>query len=234
MTTALDIINGALRLLQVKSSDAALTAEEANDALDSLNTMIDGWSTGSLMVYHATKESFMLTPGQSTYTIGTGGNFNTSRPVDILQATLTVNGSDYGVTPVGFDDYADIRLKTLSTTFVEQLYYEKSFPLGNIYLYPVPNSASTLTIYSNKQLTEFTSLTDTFVFPNGYKKAMKYALAMDLAPEYQRDAGDDVRRTAVSAVAAIKRMNRRPVTMQPDSAVMIGSKRNRFNIYKGA
>lgn len=233
-TTALDIINGALRLLQVKSSDAALTAEEANDALDALNTMIDGWSTDSLMVYHATKESFILTPGKSVYTIGTGGNFNTTRPVDILQATLTVNGSDYGVTPVAYDDYAAIRLKTLSTTFVEQLYYDETYPLGNIYLYPVPNTASTLTLYSRKQLNQFDSLTTAFEFPNGYKRAMKYALALELAPEYQRDAGDDVRRTAVSAVAAIKRMNRRPVTMQPDSAIMTGSRRNRFNIYRGS
>ena len=51
-TTAQTIINGALRLLQVASSDVILTADESNDALEALNQMIDGWSNDSLMLYH--------------------------------------------------------------------------------------------------------------------------------------------------------------------------------------
>lgn len=234
MTTALDIINSALRLLQVKSSDVVLTAEEANDALEALNVMLDGWSLESLLLTHITKESFTLVPGQASYTIGPGGNFNTVRPVSINQATLTVSGSDYGVTCVSFDDYAAVRLKTLSTTFVEQLYYDKTYPLGNIYLYPVPSTASTLTLYCEKELSQFSSLTESINLPNGYKRALKYALAVEIAPEYQVSAGDDVKRIALSSLAAVKLKNRRPTTMQPDSAIMANSRRNRFNIYRGS
>ena len=35
--TAQTIINGALRLLQVASTDVVITADEANDALEALN-----------------------------------------------------------------------------------------------------------------------------------------------------------------------------------------------------
>ena len=44
MATAQTIIDGAFRLLQVKSSDVIITADEANDALEALNQMIDSWS----------------------------------------------------------------------------------------------------------------------------------------------------------------------------------------------
>ena len=82
-TTAQTIINGALRLLQVASTDVVLTADEANDALESLNQMIDGWSNESLMLYHVQLEQFTCVPGLNPHTIGLGGNFNTTVPAHI-------------------------------------------------------------------------------------------------------------------------------------------------------
>lgn len=230
VTTAQDIINGALRLLQVKSPDVTLTAAESNDALDALNLMIDSWSNDSLMVHHIIKEDFTLVAGQSVYTIGTGGDFNTSRPVSIETATIRINNSDYGVIPVAYDDWAAIRLKSLGTNFVEYLYLDESYPLANIWVYPIPTSTINITLYSRKPLTTFANLTDTFSLPPGYARALKHALAVELAPEYQTSAGDDVKRLAVAAMAAIKRTNRRVVTMQPDLGIMPRSGR-RYNIY---
>lgn len=234
MATALKIINGALRLLQVAADDVVLTDSEANDALEALNQMLDSWSNESLMLYHVTREQFTLTPGLNPHTIGLAGNLATDVPLNIEAATVTVGGVDYPIIPVDYDDYAVIKLKTLSNVYPEYLYFDKSSPvLGQIYLYPVPSTASTFNLYSRKALTKFSSLTDDITLPPGYERALKYCLAVDIAPEYQIGAGQDIIALAVEAKAKLKRTNKRPLTLQIDPAALAVSGKRRFNIYTG-
>ena len=233
-TTAQTIINGALRLLQVASTDVVLTADEANDALESLNQMIDGWSNESLMLYHVQREQFTCVPTRNPHSIGLGGDFNTTVPVGIEAATVTVGGVDYPIIPIDYDDYAVIKLKTLQNVYPEYLYFDRASPvLANIYLYPVPSNASTINLYSRKPLAQFASLTDSIDLPVGYARALKYCLAVELAPEYQVSAGNDVIELAISAKAGLKRTNRRPLTLQIDPAALAVSGKRRFNIYTG-
>jgi len=231
-TTALDIIKGALRVLQVANPDVTISSEEANDALDGLNLMIDGWSNESLMLYHVTKEFFTLTPNQQSYTIGIGGNFNTNRPIAIEYASLTYSGnSEAPVSIVAYDDWAAIQLKTIAA-YPNTLYLDDTYPLASIYLYPIPNSAQTLTLYSRKALTQFPNLTSTFSLPPGYARAMKFQLALELAPEYQVSAGNDVIAIAASAKQGLKRTNKRLLTKEIDVG-LINSNQTKFNIYRG-
>lgn len=232
-TTATDIINGALRLLQVASSDAVLTASEANDALDALNLMVDSWSNESLMVSHMTKESFVVIPGHNPYTIGVGGDFDTERPVAIEGASFTINGIDYPIKLIAYDDWSAVRLKALSTIFPDYLYYDATFPMGAVYFHPIPISTSTITLYIRKPFTQFTGLTDALVFPPGYARLMKYGLAIEIAPEYQTTAGDDIKALFVAAKAGIKRTNKRPITSSIDPALFPPRSR-RFNVYRGS
>lgn len=256
MATAQKIINGALRLLQVSSTDVALTADEANDALEALNQMIDGWSNESLMLYHVTREQFTLTAGLNPHTIGINGVLQTDAPLNIEAATVTVNGTDYPIIPIDYDDYAVIKLKTLQNVYPEYFYYDKdgitasgggwgggsyssgvwgeqAYQVNNLYLYPVPSTASTLTLYSRKALLQFDSLTTDINFPKGYERALKYALAVELAPEYQVSAGQDVIALAIAAKASLKRTNKRPLTLQIDPGALTVSGKRRFNIYTG-
>jgi len=234
MATAQTIINGALRLLQVASTDVVLTNDEANDALESLNQMIDGWSNESLMLYHVTREQFTCIPAHNPHTIGLSGDFVTSVPMNIEAATVTVNGTDYPVLPIDYDDYAVIKLKTLQNVYPEYFYLDKASPvLANLYMYPVPSTASTINLYSRKPLTNFASLTDNLTLPPGYERALKYSLAVELAPEYQVSAGQDVIALAIAAKASLKRTNKRPLTLQIDPAALTISGKRRFNIYTG-
>jgi hypothetical protein len=234
MATAQTIINGALRLLQVASTDVVLTADEANDALESLNQMIDGWSNESLMLYHVTREQFTCIPAHNPHTIGSSGDFATTVPMNIEAATVTVGGVDYPILPIDYDDYAVIKLKTLQNVYPEYFYLDKSSPvLANLYMYPVPSTASTINLYSRKPLTSFASLTDSVTLPPGYERALKYALAVELAPEYQVSAGQDVIALAIAAKASLKRTNKRPLTLQIDPGALSVSGKRRFNIYTG-
>jgi hypothetical protein len=260
ITTVNDIINGALRLLQVKSSDTDLTADEANDALEALNFMIDGWSNESLMLYHVTKEDFQLVAGQQVYTIGAGGDFNTSRPIAIEQATIKITNTDWPIQSLAYDDWSAIRLKTLVANYAQYLYLDATYPLGNVSFYPIPTlspslvtSVSTttingitqtttvttgstsppkITLYMRKALDNFDRLNQELNLPKGYARALKYNLAVELANEYQTSPGSEVSRMANSSKADLKRTNKRAITLQNDPA-LFNSKQTRFNIYRG-
>ena len=52
MTTALDVVKGALRAIQVLDSGEEPEANEGQDALTSLNLMIHGWRNKSVNVQH--------------------------------------------------------------------------------------------------------------------------------------------------------------------------------------
>ena len=233
ITTVNDIINGALRLLQVKSPDVDLTADEANDALESLNMMLDGLSNESLMLYHVTKETFNLVSGQQSYTIGTNGDFDTTRPIAIEQATVKITNTDWPIQSLAYDDWSAIRLKTLVANYAQYLYLDATYPLGNVYFYPVPTTpATTVTLYMRKPLENFDRLTQELNLPKGYARMLKYNLAVELAPEYQTDPGQVVMKIARDSKADLKRTNKRPITLQNDPA-LFNQKQTRFNIYKG-
>jgi hypothetical protein len=61
--TAREIIASTLRLLGVLAAGETATANEANDALESLNQMLSSWSNENLVVYQKVRDEFTLTAG---------------------------------------------------------------------------------------------------------------------------------------------------------------------------
>ena len=50
--TAQEMINAALRLINVKATGQTISSEEAADALESLNTMLHEWELNGIPIYH--------------------------------------------------------------------------------------------------------------------------------------------------------------------------------------
>lgn len=203
--TALDIITGAAKLIGVVFKSEALTADEASDGLVLLNDMLDSWSNDGLLTNAYTLESFSLTTS-ATYTIGTGGAFNTSRPINIATAVVRVATVDYPLKIVTPEQYqTEVPVKTISSQIPQFLVYDNAYPLGTITLYPVPTSGSTLRILSNKPLSNLSALTTTVDLAPGWKRALKYNLALDMAPQYGAEVPPRVDKTAATSLGAIKR-----------------------------
>ena len=241
MYTANDIIRAAMRLIQVSAVDTDLTASELQDGLESLNRMLDSWSADELTLYQVIREQFPLAQGENPYTIGYGGTFNTSRPMKIVDAYLVLNNGSipvsYPMQVLGYDDYNSIRLKTLSTNFPNYLYYQPSFPIGEIYIYPVfaPNDPATqgpayINITSWKPLDMILDPTAYMQYPPGYWEAVVFNLAVRIAEEYQFDIRPTTVQLAVSALKRVKRLNQRTVTLQTDVSLM-NTSQLRYNIY---
>lgn len=221
--TGLDLISSSLRLLGVLASGETPSANESNDALAVLNDMIDSWSTERLLIYTTTREVFPLVQGQQTYTIGPTGNFNTSRPQRVETALLQLNSNspvlELPMKILNQAQYAAILLKTNTSTYPLYLYVDGAFPLNNISVYPVPTAANNIVLYSWKPLSEIASLTTVITLPPGYSRAMRYNLAIDLAPEFGKQLQPEMIEIAAQAKSGIKRMNSGPHYLQVDNAL---------------
>lgn len=109
MTTANDLILGALKRINSYAPGESLASDDAQDALDTLNELLDSWSTDQASVFASAENILAFTPGKYQYTIGNyvSPNFFTGTlvsgsptisgvtiPADlILRADVTVNGT---------------------------------------------------------------------------------------------------------------------------------------------
>lgn len=214
MTTAIDIIKRAYKDINVLGSSETPTAEMSSDALDSLNGLLETWANETLMVYQLVLEPFNLVPGQSDYTIGVGGDFVTSRPVTIDSAYIRWNSLDYPLALVTTDQYDQIPLKTSPNQIPYAMSVNAGFPLTTIKLFPTPNdSTAQIFIESRKEFTAFTSLPQQVNLPPGYVRALRYNLAIELAPENGVQPNPLVMRHASNAKKWLKRTNYQPLIM---------------------
>jgi hypothetical protein len=222
--TAGQLIASSLRVIGVLASGETPTANEQNDALTAFNDLIDAWSTQQLLIPNKEREVFPLVASQQTYTMGTGGNFNTSRPQMIENALIQLaQNSPVLEIPMGVltkEQYQAVILKTTTSTFPLYLYNDQAYPLSNINVWPVPNTAvNNLVLYSWKPLSTLSTINTALSLPPGYERALKFALAVELAPEYGKAIPDSVAILAVESKADIKRMNFKPYYLQVDQEI---------------
>lgn len=218
--TAGSLISSSLRLIGVLASGETETANESTDGLNSLNDLLDSWSTESLLIPNKVREVFALVASQQTYTMGAGGNFDTPRPQRIETALLQLTSNspviELPMKILTKDQYAGILIKTNASTFPLYLYSDQAYPLTTISVWPVPNSINDLVLYSWKPLANLAALTTSISLPPGYQRALRYNLAIELASEYGRAVPEVVMAIAVEAKAAIKRMNFEPKYLRVD------------------
>lgn len=222
--TANDLIASSLRLIGVLASGETASGAEASDALVVLNDMLDQWNAERLTIFDIIPQDFPLVAEQQLYTLGTGGNFNIARPPRIERASLMwlANPSQPLELPLDIMDYASwqaIPVKDTTSTQPRVVYVEYSFPLINLRYYPVPNIISDTRLYVWNPLTSFTALSTDLTFPPGYAKALRYNLALDLAPEYGRPVPPEVAVQAVDSKGKIKSINAPAPIMSVDAAL---------------
>ncbi len=227
MADALTIIKDAMQDLGVLASGGTPTCNDQTDVLRKLNDMLDSWSTSSILVPFRTQISHVLTGAQS-YTIGSGGDINTTRPTYIDSAYVNHQGIDYPVR-VGRDRAEYDRIEDKSITGIPRIvYYEPSLPLGTLFIWYVGDASYTLKLNTRGQLTQFPDTsTDVDIAP-GYKRAIVSNLAIEIAPMFEVSATAELVKKANESMAMIKRLNRQAPVMQYDSS--IPTRNNNYNI----
>lgn len=229
MANARSIINQAARKIAVVGRGQVMPSDEAQDALTALNSMIKGFSAGNGIDYNEKRDTYSLT-GAESYTIGVGGDFNTTRPDGITSAYLSVGQTDCPLEQINSEQYSqlvDKNIKGISGCF----YYQNNTPLGNIFLYPVGASGYTITLVTRQQDASFVDLTTDYSLPEGYEEMLVYNLALRLAPEYEKPVPNEVKTTAIASKLAFESFVRR--NDYPTSNLDIGNSGVQGNIYNG-
>jgi len=296
MTTPIDIISSALKDIGALAAGETPSPEAAQDAFIMMNRMIDQWSNEQMMVFYKTEIIYTLTPGQTQYTIGpggeigavftgsisnnvltvtaitsgaislgmtitgtgvqngtkitgflsgAGGNVNEAgtyqlnvsqnvssttlnafyqRPLSINSAFVRVNtssngqpilngGLDYPVAILNVEDYEMIGLKTLNGPWPKALYYQPTETLGNLFVWPNPAQGE-MHIFADTLFSQYTSINDTMLLPQGFESCLEWCLAERLMPQYGKASPTQIQMVnafAAQGKSTLKRTNMKPV-----------------------
>lgn len=233
-TTAGEIINASLRQLGVLAEGETPSSEIANNSLAALNLLLDSWGTERLSVYVTQDQIFTWPASTQSRTIGPSGNLLGNRPLYLDDATYfrdTDTGISYPIKILNQEQYNSIPVKTVSTSYPQALWMNAEYPDATLYLYPVPNKALEFHFVSVQEISQPATLETAFLLPPGYLRAIKYALACELAPEHGISVSAETARTASVAKRNIKRVNDPSDVMNLPAA--LSSNRSRYNIYAG-
>ncbi len=224
MATAGDIIDRSLRLLGQIGSGETASSDEATDGLEALNAMLDSWRNESLMAYANEEQTLTLANADSSYTIGTSGDVNTTRPVEIEAAWIVDSNSSYPVRIIDDFEYALIPDKTTTSDWPDRLLYRPSMASsqGTIIVYPIPNATRTMKLLLRTPVTAFAATSTTVTLPPGWEKALAYNLALDLAPEFETEPSMAIVNGARESKAGIKRLNSRPIKSNSGLSELFG------------
>lgn len=109
------------------------------------------------------------------------------RPLRILDAFMrrADGGNDIPVRILSREEYNRFGLKSSSGTGI-QLYYDPQENVGHIYIYPTPADVKQLMhIEFQKPIEDFATSADDFDMPQEWHEALKFNLAIRIAPEYE-------------------------------------------------
>ncbi len=230
--TAGDIINGALRLIGQLAEGEVPSADTMQDSIMAMNQMIQSWNTERLAVFSTQDQVFTWPAYEKSRTIGPTGNFVGNRPIEIDDATYfkdPSSGLSFGVKLINQQQYDGIAFKTVTSTYPQVMWINSTFPDMEMTVYPVPIKDLEWHIISVEQLNEVTSVATDMAFPQGYLRAFRYNLAMELAPEFGVEPSPQVQRIAMTSKRDLKRINFPGDLMAIPYPIV--ATRQRYNIY---
>lgn len=191
------LIKAALRVNGVTNQSPG----ELQDGLEALQLMLRSWSANNLRIYYTETHTLSMS-GADSYTIGSGGDISTVRPVEIRGAWFT---EDRELNMVSEGEYRRMKASVNSGGDAEFLYYDSEYSLG--VLYPWPTGGSTMYIHALQPLTDPTALTSSISFPPEYDEAIKWGLAARLALEFGREPSPAVVGLAAAALNTLETKN---------------------------
>lgn len=194
----------ALRLLGVAAAEMPLTADQAQSALDALNSMLDSWSTETLLTFRRPKIPLVLVPGRSAYTWGLATpacDIPREPPVRLELCLLTVEdtppGLEWEVAILDQSEYeAGIWIKQLTSSYPTAVYLDLDAPVATLQVWPVPDHAYTLQLLPQMAHQPYGGWDDVLSWPAGWQRPLTYNLALELAPQYGVEPSPLILRTA--------------------------------------
>lgn len=176
------------------------STDQSAELLPACNRILAGFSINGFSIFATTVAEYSLTAGQVMYTIGPGGDFNAVRPLAIKNANLVQPGSPPVYTSIPIFDSRDWSYQSvteMSGSWVYALWYNPTFPstgslvdgCGQIWLLGQPPSTYELQLFTwDRFETNFTAITNNFLFPPGYEEHFVNLLALEASMLYPHES----------------------------------------------
>lgn len=228
-TTARTLITNALRDLAAIGARQPVSADDLEFGLTTLNEWVGSLRTQRTATFMVSRHVLPLTAGVGSYTIGPGGAFNLDRPNRIEGVGLVFDRTAATVTevslgrPLNLSEYQHVVAKAQTSTHPYGVYYDWGMAagLGTIRVIPTPSGAvSDLVLYLPSPVQRFTDLSTTYHFPDGYERAIRANLAIELAPAWEREPSGALVARASEAMADVRRANHRPRILSVDATLL--------------
>lgn len=172
--TARDAITKALHETKVTPLGEDPEAEEMEDGIFALNTMLKAWQTKGL-------SQWSETAGTVTQT---GGEVSGALPANIRDiVSASVGSPERPITKVSRGEYFNIPNKDATGT-PSMFYVARQREAAVMYLWPVPATDTDITIYYERRLDTITNASETIDFPEEYTGALIANLAVQLGTKY--------------------------------------------------
>lgn len=225
-TTLSELLNASLRVAGIiMRPNWTLSVDMAAELIPALNRMLGSWNIDGSKIFTTKIETFPLTSGVKTYTIGPGGDFDTARPsfyqfANILYPTGPVVRQPMQILR-NVDQWAAIRVQDIPGAPAWVIYPDMANPLTTLYLYPQPPAGYTLELYTWQALSKYTAISDTVVVPDGYEEAIVWNLGVRAAAMYPHQAKLDpeAKDQARRSLRAVKTLNAKTPPLCTDPAL---------------
>lgn len=152
-----------------------------------VNEMLSSWNLDRPLIFTIREDIFPLTSGTGTYTIGTGGTFDTTpygAPNHIEMAYIKVGNGRNDLKIVNAIQYRMHNDLAATASVPDELYPDYSFgvSLGNISFWPIPNFSGSESVAINywQPLASFPDLTTNIPLKDGYQEAIEWNAALRL------------------------------------------------------
>ena len=235
--TAGELINSALRLIGQLAEAEVPSAATSQDALTAFNQMIDSWNTERLSVFCTQDQVYTWPANEIRRTLGPSGDISLSpqeRPILVDDSTYfrdPQTNVSYGIKMINQSQYNGIAVKTVTSTYPQVMFVNMTFPDIEIFIYPKPTRSLEFHFISVQPISAPTALNTVIALPPGYLRALRFNLAMELAPEFGVEPSPQVQRIAMASKRDLKRINNPDDLMTLPYAIV--ANRQRFNIFAG-
>ena len=227
MATVGDIVADAFFQSGIIGTGQTGTGQDARLGFRLYNQLVAQWNRKRYMVYTTFNIGIPCT-GAISYSVGIGGDFNTPRPDKIEDGCFLRQLNTGSAQPVDYvlqlvnsrEDYNRIRLKTMGT-FPWLIYYDPTYPLGNVYAWPVPQANNySLYIQLKVPLLPAATLGDTINLPDEYQAALDYNLQVRLRAAYRLAPDPVIIGLAKDAMNVVRGANTQIATLRMPRALI--------------
>lgn len=236
MATVSEILLSAAIKLGAKEPGGSLTTAESAEALKILISMLASIEADTGLIYRITQDAYTWPANTTTRSIGVGGNLSGVRPDRVRSAFFRDSGGQDYTVRVLYDRaiYDAYITKNIAGDIPDTVFYDPSYPVGVLYVYPKPSAEMTFFVNYEAPLQTFTSGLDVVQMPPGYQWMIENNLAIALESVFSLQAPPSVVLEAMNSKRRLGKNNYRPIYSKTETAAVLNARYgNSLSIYEG-